>query len=104
MLKIGIIREDKSPPDSRVPLNPTQCKALIDEGIDLVVQSSQVRCFTDDDYRAAGVPVVIDILDRDILLESKKYLLINSYLIKHTSSFLIRSRSRYIIANYCRQL
>lgn len=72
MLKIGIIREDKSPPDSRVPLNPTQCKSLIDDGIDLVVQSSQVRCFTDEDYQSAGVPVVSDVVDRDILLGVKE--------------------------------
>ena len=72
MLKIGIIREDKSPPDSRVPLNPTQCKTLIDDGIDIVVQSSQVRCFTDEDYQSSGVPVVSDVVDRDILLGVKE--------------------------------
>ena len=72
MLKIGIIREDKNPPDSRVPLNPTQCKSLIDSGIDLVVQSSTVRCFTDDDYVAAGVEVVDDLSDREILLGVKE--------------------------------
>ncbi len=72
MLKIGIIREDKTPSDSRVPLNPSQCKKLIAEGIDLVVQSSQVRCFTDENYREAGVPVVEDITDRDILIGVKE--------------------------------
>lgn len=72
MLKIGIIREDKTPPDSRVPLNPAQCKYLIENGADLKVQSSQVRCFTDDDYKAAGVPVVTDISDREILLGVKE--------------------------------
>lgn len=72
MLKIGIIREDKNPPDSRVPLNPSQCKSLIEEGIDLVVQSSPVRCFTDENYKAMGVPVVDDISDRNILLGVKE--------------------------------
>ena len=72
MLKLGIIREDKSPPDSRVPLNPSQCKSLIDQGIDLIVQSSDVRCFTDEDYQSAGVPIVDDISDRDILLGVKE--------------------------------
>ena len=28
-MKIGIIREEKNPPDSRVPLNPVQCRALM---------------------------------------------------------------------------
>lgn len=72
MLRIGIIREDKTPPDSRVPLNPTQCKSLLDKGVDLVVQSSQVRCFTDEDYRSAGVPIVEDVNDRNILLGVKE--------------------------------
>ena len=72
MLKIGIIREDKFPPDSRVPLNPTQCKLLINSGVDLVIQSSQVRCFTDEDYQSAGVTVVESVSDRDILLGVKE--------------------------------
>jgi len=72
MLNIGIIREDKTPPDSRVPLNPSQCKSLIEKGVDLVVQSSQVRCFTDEDYISAGVPVVDEIADRDVLLGVKE--------------------------------
>lgn len=71
-MKIGIIREGKTPPDSRVPLNPSQCRQLIDQGIRLEVQSSQVRCFTDEDYRAAGVPVVDHITDNDILLGVKE--------------------------------
>jgi len=75
MLKIGIIREDKNPPDSRVLLNPEQCKMLIDNGIDLVVQSSNVRCFNDDNYRSFDVPVVDDVSDRDILMgvKAKRY-------------------------------
>lgn len=72
ILKIAIIREGKSPADSRVPLNPVQCKTLIDEGINLVVQSSQVRCFKDEDYREEGVPVVEDIHDYDIMLGVKE--------------------------------
>ncbi len=72
MLKIGIIREDKTPPDSRVPLNPFQCKALIDGGVDLLVQSSDVRCFTNEDYKAAGVPVVEDVSQQDVLIGVKE--------------------------------
>lgn len=71
-MKIGIIREEKVPADSRVPLNPTQCKSLIDQGIDLTVQTSSVRCFSDDDYRQLGVPVVDDMSDRDVLLGVKE--------------------------------
>ena len=57
MIKIGVIREGKVPPDSRVPLNPAQCKQLSDMGVDIVVQSSPIRCFPDEDYKKAGVKV-----------------------------------------------
>lgn len=72
MLKIGIIREDKIPADSRVPLNPHQCKSLRDRGIDITVQSSSVRCYTDQDYQDAGIPIVDEVGDRDILLGVKE--------------------------------
>ena len=49
-MKIGIIREEKNPPDSRVTLSPAHCKQLIEMGLDVVVQPSKVRCFSDDDY------------------------------------------------------
>ena len=29
-MKIGIIKEGKTPPDERVPLSPTQCKEISD--------------------------------------------------------------------------
>ena len=71
-MKIGIIREGKSPADSRVVMSPEQCKQLIEEGVDLVVQRSSVRCFTDEDYQKAGVPLVDVLTDRDILLGVKE--------------------------------
>ena len=71
-MKIGIIREGKNPPDSRVPLDPSQCKQLIDQGLDLVVEKSPARCFKDSEYTSAGVPLVTDLSDRDILLGVKE--------------------------------
>ncbi|MDX1406950.1 MAG: NAD(P)-dependent oxidoreductase [Saprospiraceae bacterium] len=72
-MKIGIIREGKVPPDSRVPLIPEQCRVLREEqGMDLVVQASEVRCFPNDDYRVAGVPVVASVDDCDLLLGVKE--------------------------------
>jgi len=72
MLKLGIIREGKTPPDSRVPLTPSQCRQLVDRGIDLVVQPSSGRCYSDADYVAAGITLAEDITDRDILLGVKE--------------------------------
>ena len=73
-MKIGIIREGKIPPDTRVPLTPMQCKALMNEyaGLDIAVQSSPDRCFTDDEYREMGIPVVEDMGDREILFGVKE--------------------------------
>ncbi len=71
-MKIGIIKEGKTPPDSRVPLDPQQCRQLIDKGIDIVVQKSDVRCYPDQDYIDAGVPMSDDMSDREILLGVKE--------------------------------
>lgn len=72
--KIGLIREGKNPPDKRVPMSPQQCVELMESfpGVRVVAQSSPIRAFTDDEYRAAGVDVVDDISDCDLLLGVKE--------------------------------
>lgn len=72
-MKIGIIREGKIPTDSRVPLTPEQC-ALIKRRlpIDIVVQSSRYRCYSDDAYRKEGVEVQEDVSDCDVLMGVKE--------------------------------
>jgi hypothetical protein len=72
--KIGIVREGKQPPDRRTPLTPAQCRRIIDQrpGVDLVVQRSPVRAFTDAEYEAAGVPLVDDLSDRDLIIGIKE--------------------------------
>jgi saccharopine dehydrogenase (NAD+, L-lysine-forming) len=69
---IAVIREGKVPPDSRTPLNPTQAAELLKMGVDIVVQPSSGRTFSDEEYQKAGVPVVEDISDRDLLLGIKE--------------------------------
>jgi len=72
-MKFGIIQERKSPPDSRVPLTPAQCAKLSrEEDIEIVVESSPIRCYTDQEYRDAGVSIVDDISDCDVLLGVKE--------------------------------
>lgn len=71
-LTIAVIREDKQPPDARVPLTPRQVRRLIDKGYDIVVQPSPRRCFSDDEYRKLQVPVVENISDRDLMLGIKE--------------------------------
>ena len=59
-MKIGIIKEGKTPPDKRVPLSPTQCQEIKQKysQIDLVVQKSNIRKFKDIDYANAGIDLV----------------------------------------------
>lgn len=71
-MKIAIIREEKQPSDSRVVFTPQQCADLISQGIDIVVQSSQIRSYSDSEYRAMNVPVVDDVTDRDIMIGVKE--------------------------------
>jgi saccharopine dehydrogenase (NAD+, L-lysine-forming) len=71
-MKIGVIREEKNPPDSRVPLSPAHCKQLIEMGLDVVVQPSEVRCFSNDDYLKAGIPMQEDLSDRTVLIGVKE--------------------------------
>lgn len=73
-MKIGIIREGKIPADNRVPLTPQQCAEVQQtfNGVEVVVQSSTKRCFSDDEYREKGIRVVDDISDCDVLLGVKE--------------------------------
>lgn len=72
--KLGIIREGKVPADRRVALTPTQCRTILDRypGLDLVVQRSPVRAYTDKEYADAGVPLVDELGDRDLILGIKE--------------------------------
>jgi saccharopine dehydrogenase (NAD+, L-lysine-forming) len=56
-MRIGIIREGKVPPDQRVPLTPEQCTTVMARFpyVELVVQPSDVRRISDEEYEAAGV-------------------------------------------------
>ncbi len=71
-MKFAIIREEKNPPDSRVVFTPEQCKALIDQGLDLVVQTSQIRAYRDAEYADLGVPIVDSVQDCDVLIGVKE--------------------------------
>lgn len=74
MVRIGLIKERKDPPDSRVALTPFQAKYIKDnyDNVDVIVESSDIRCFKDDEYRAQGIEVTGDISHCDILLGVKE--------------------------------
>lgn len=73
-MKIGILREEKIPVDNRTPLTPLQCKQLQEQysSLSLFVQTSDVRCFKDDDYQNLGIKLVDDISNCDVLLGIKE--------------------------------
>ena len=74
MLKIGLIKEGKVPVDNRVALTPAQCKWLMKHNTDLeiFVQSSTNRCFSNAEYEKEGIKVVDDISCCNILLGIKE--------------------------------
>lgn len=73
-MKIGILKETKTPQDNRVPLTPSQCARLKEENpeMEIYVQSCSYRCYSDDEYRYQGIEIKEDLKDCDILLGVKE--------------------------------
>lgn len=72
-MKIGIIREGKVPPDTRVPLTPKQCAYIMDKyPVKIWVQPSVNRCFSDAEYEAEGVYLTDNMAACDVLLGVKE--------------------------------
>ncbi len=73
MNRIGIRRETKNRWERRAPLNPIQVQRLInDNGLEVQVQPSDLRVFSDDAYREAGAKVSEDLKDVEIILGVKE--------------------------------
>ncbi|MGV8947368.1 MAG: NAD(P)-dependent oxidoreductase [Lutibacter sp.] len=73
-MQIGILRERKNPPDRRVVLSPKKCAELLKiyPQLEIKVESSDSRFFSDEDYKNEGVEVVNDISKCEILLGVKE--------------------------------
>lgn len=73
-MKIGIIRERKNPPDRRAVFSPSKASEVMKEypDVEIVVEESDNRFFSDDSYRENGIKVVDDLSDCDILLGVKE--------------------------------
>ena len=71
---IGLIREGKTPPDKRVPLTPKKCVEAEASfpGLRVVVQSSPVRSYADQEYRDLDLEVRDDVSDCDVLMGVKE--------------------------------
>lgn len=73
-MKFGIIKERKNPPDRRVVFSPQEIvnlKAQYPEA-QVVVESSDIRIFSDDEYTNLGIDVVTDLSDCDVLFGVKE--------------------------------
>ena len=73
-MRIGLIKETKTPVDNRVALSPDQIIQLKEKYKDaeIVVQSSDIRAFSDDEYRNRGIQVVENVDDCDVLFGIKE--------------------------------
>lgn len=73
-MKFGIIRERKNPPDRRVVLSPAECQKVMTHHpkAQILVESSPIRVFTDDQYRERGLEVVDNMESCDVLLGVKE--------------------------------
>ncbi|MEM9000467.1 MAG: NAD(P)-dependent oxidoreductase [Bacteroidota bacterium] len=73
-MKFGIIRERKNPPDRRVVLSPTLCQTVLRNHAQaqIVVESSPIRVFNDQEYRDMNIPISNSMADCDVLLGVKE--------------------------------
>jgi alanine dehydrogenase len=73
-MKFGVLKERKSPPDRRVVFSHNavvQLQKLYPDA-DVIVESSDIRIFTDDQYRNLGIEGAEDLSDCDVLFGVKE--------------------------------
>ncbi|NPA67081.1 MAG: alanine dehydrogenase [Chlorobi bacterium] len=72
--KVAVLKETKTPPDRRVVLAPKQAKEFTEKfpDVELVIQSSDIRAFKDEEYTKSGLKVVDKVDDCDIMLGVKE--------------------------------
>lgn len=91
-MKIGLIREGKTPADRRSPFSPTQLRQLSAQyqgQLAFFVQSSPHRCFSDEEFEQAGIEVGEDISDCDLLMG-----------IKEVPAHLLQENKKYIFFSH----
>jgi alanine dehydrogenase len=73
-MKIGIIKEYKSPPDKRVVFSPKKCVETLQKfpQVEFFVEKSDIRCFSDLEYEEMGLKVVTDLSNCDVLIGVKE--------------------------------
>jgi saccharopine dehydrogenase (NAD+, L-lysine-forming) len=74
IVRTGILKETKSPPDRRVPFTPAQIRLLKERFpvAEFCIQPSDIRCFADNEYADSGIELKNDLSDCDILFGIKE--------------------------------
>ncbi|MEX0965796.1 MAG: NAD(P)-dependent oxidoreductase [Bacteroidia bacterium] len=70
----GVIAEKKEEPDKRTPLTPIQAAELMAHfpKLTIIVEPSEFRCFTNEEYEAKGVTVSTDLSKCSLLMGVKE--------------------------------
>lgn len=86
-MKLGIIKERKSPPDRRVVLSPKKITEILNlyPDVAVLVEESDIRVFSDDTYQEQGISLSDDMRSCDVLLGVKEVPV--SYLIPNKTYF-----------------
>jgi saccharopine dehydrogenase (NAD+, L-lysine forming) len=73
-IKIGLIREGKTPPDKRVAFTPLQAEEIEQRypRVKIISQPSTIRCFREEEYQKLGIEIREDLTDCDILFGIKE--------------------------------
>ena len=73
-MKIGIIKEYKNPPDKRVVFSPEKCVEVVKKypEVKFLIESSDIRGFSYDEYESIGLEIVDDLSKCDILIGVKE--------------------------------
>jgi alanine dehydrogenase len=73
-MTLGIVKERKNPPDRRVVFSPAELVKLKNDfpQLNILVESSDVRVFTDDDYLEKGFEIVSDLSTCDVIVGVKE--------------------------------
>ena len=86
MNKIGIIREYRID-DNRAPLTPSHIKELLNQftNLNIIVQPSEHRCFSDQEYKNQGAIIEEDLNNCDLILGVKE---IEPNLLIHSKKYM----------------
>ncbi len=63
----ALIKERKTPPDRRVVFSPEKCLEIVKKypNIRIIVESSDIRVFPDEEYQKLGFEVLDDVSEAD---------------------------------------